>query len=82
MGELAWPANYEWSFRMPRACRLKDRTDCHQRASRPRAGETITSPSVHLGCIHGDFDEAVQAMHTQIARCRAAIQTGPTESST
>jgi alpha-galactosidase len=31
-------------------------------------GETISTPSVHLGCIQGDFDAAVQSMHTHIRR--------------
>jgi hypothetical protein len=32
------------------------------------AGETITTPALHLGFIKGDFDASVQAMHEHIRR--------------
>lgn len=31
-------------------------------------GETISTPKVHIGCIHGDLDHIVQASHTHIRR--------------
>ncbi len=32
------------------------------------AGETVTTPPVHLACIHGDLDECVQASHNHLRR--------------
>ncbi|MBS1851618.1 MAG: alpha-galactosidase [Acidobacteria bacterium] len=32
------------------------------------AGETVSSPEMHLGLVFGDLDEAVQAMHTHLRK--------------
>ena len=31
-------------------------------------GETISTPAVHLGLLHGDLDDCIQAMHTHLRR--------------
>ena len=66
MGELAWPANYEMEFQNAQGLSFKIGPTAINALRVLEPEETITSPSAHLGCIHGDFDEAVQAMHTHI----------------
>ena len=66
MGELAWPANYEMEFQNAQGLSFKIGPAAINALRVIAPGETITTPAVHLGCIHGDFDEAVQAMHMHI----------------
>ena len=66
MGELAWPANYQMEFQNVQGLSFKIGPTAINALRVIAPGETITTPAVHLGCIHGDFDEAVQAMHAHI----------------
>ena len=68
MGELAWPANYRMEFQNSQGLSFKIGPTAINALRVIAPGETITTPSVHLGCIQGDFDAAVQAMHTHIRR--------------
>ncbi len=70
---LAWSANWVMDFQRDegpgRSCEsLRFGIGPHatdpQRVILP--GETVGSPSVHLGCVSGDLDTAVQAMHEHI----------------
>jgi len=68
MGQLAWPVNYSMQFQNFQGLSFKIGPTAINALRVISPSETITTPSVHLGCIHGDFDSAVQAMHTHIRR--------------
>jgi alpha-galactosidase len=68
IGELAWPANYRMEFQNAQGLSFKIGPTAINALRVIVPGETITTPSVHLGCIQGDFDAAVQALHTHIRR--------------
>jgi alpha-galactosidase len=75
IGHLAWSANWVIEFEHQRE---KDKVYDTVRfgmgpwAENPQRmvdpGETVGSPSIHLGCISGDLDSAVQSMHDHIRR--------------
>ncbi|MBI2844839.1 MAG: alpha-galactosidase [Armatimonadetes bacterium] len=75
IAHLAWTANWRMEFTNEQnpsspdaglSFRIGPRSANALRVIDP--GETITSPSVHLGRVKGDFDSAVQAMHDHIRR--------------
>jgi alpha-galactosidase len=68
MGELAWPANYRMEFQNAQGLSFEIGPTAINALRVIAAGETITSPAMHLGCIRGDFDAAVQALHAHIRR--------------
>jgi alpha-galactosidase len=65
-GELAWAANYVMEFKNVQGLSFKIGPIASKSLRVIAAGETVTTPAVHLGFIKGDFDAAVQAMHDHI----------------
>lgn len=86
--QLGWAGGYEMHFDLngEDAARGFDRSERRALLSFRMAidsqkpmlvlepGETYTSPAVHIGCIQGDLDDAVNAMHAHI---RASVFTLP-----
>ncbi len=66
IGELAWPTNYEMSFQRDQGLSFKIGPTATNALRVLSPGESIQSPIVHLGCVTGTFDKAVQAMHDHI----------------
>ncbi len=66
IGELAWPTNYEMSFHRDQGISFKIGPTAKNALRVLACGETIHTPAVHLGCVNGSFDTAVQAMHDHI----------------
>lgn len=67
-GQLAWSANYHMEFEKDHGISFKIGPVATDALRVIPSGESATSPSVHLGYTHGDFDTAVQAMHEHIRR--------------
>jgi len=67
-GQLAWPVNFEMVFQRQKAVTFKFGPIAVDPLRVLAPGETVTSPTVHLGYAKQDFDAAVQAMHTHIRR--------------
>jgi alpha-galactosidase len=67
-GQLAWPANYVMEFQKDDGLAFKMGPLAVNALRVLGPGETIATPAVHLGCVKGDFDAAVQAMHDHIRR--------------
>jgi alpha-galactosidase len=66
-GELGWPVSYRMTFDRNRdgiRFAIGPREYNALRVIEPN--ETVSTPVVHLGPIRGDFDDAVQAMHSHI----------------
>ncbi len=68
IGELAWPANYEMAFQRDQGLSFKLAPAAKNALRVLTTGESIHTPAVHLGCVAGNFDAAVQAMHDHIRR--------------
>ena len=70
IAHLAWPANWRLHFdkgiRGITSFEFGPFSEAPERIIAP--GETVVSPSVHLGHLSGDLDQAVQAMHTHLRR--------------
>ena len=67
-GQLAWSANYLMEFQNTLGLTYKIGPTAVNALRVIAAGETITTPAVHLGYVKGDFDASVQAMHEHIRR--------------
>ena len=77
IGQLAWSGGYEFEFDLDQdpgvgdgSARLFFRAGpdapAPQRVIAP--GETIATPALHLGLLHGDLDDCVNTMHTHLRR--------------
>ena len=69
IGHLAWSANWIMDFRRDDGgllFRIGPDASPTQRVLEP--GETVATPSVHLGHLSGSLDSAVQAMHDHLRR--------------
>ncbi len=67
-GQLAWPANYKMEFHRGKGVSFKIEPIAPKALRVLGPGETVQTPTVHLGCVKGDFDAAVHAMHDHIRR--------------
>lgn len=67
-GQLAWSANYQIEFEQDNGLSFKIGPTATDALRVISAGESATSPKVHLGYTHGGFDVAVQEMHKHIRR--------------
>ena len=67
-GQLAWSANYIMEFQKENGLTFKIGPSAQNALRVIAAGETITTPAVHLGYVKGDFDSTVQAMHEHVRR--------------
>jgi len=67
-GQLAWSANYHMEFEQDQGLSFKIGPIATEALRVISAGESVTTPAVHLGYTHGDFDVAIQAMHDHIRR--------------
>ncbi len=67
-GQLAWEANYSMEFTKDHGLTFKAGPLSKDALRVIAPGETITTPSTHLGLIRGDFDDAVQTMHDHFRR--------------
>jgi alpha-galactosidase len=65
-GQLAWPANYFIELNKERGVSFRVGPTAAEVLRVIAPGETITTPALHLGCVKGDFDAAVQSMHDHI----------------
>jgi alpha-galactosidase len=65
-GELAWPADYAMEFKKEHGLSFEIGPVASAALRVVSAGETVSTPAVHLGLVKGDFDAAVQAMHDHI----------------
>jgi alpha-galactosidase len=76
IGQLAWTGGYGFEFDLnveigtaeAAAITFAAGPDALAPMRVLQAGETISSPEMHLGLIFGDLDAAVQAMHTHLRR--------------
>ncbi len=68
IGGLGWPVNYCMEFCQAHGLTFKVGPTSVNALRVIDAGETITTPAVHLGLIAGDFDAAVQAVHQHVRR--------------
>lgn len=75
IGSLAWSGNWKIGFKYEKDLSGADAWVAF--SAMPYApgpmrilasGETLVSPQMHLGCLNGDLDAAVQAMHDHIRR--------------
>jgi alpha-galactosidase len=75
IGQLAWTGGYSFEFDLNTEVRdsaaaltFRSGPDARppQRVIAP--GETVATPEMHLGLTFGDFDTAIQAMHTHLRR--------------
>jgi len=67
-GQLAWPVNYAMRFTRGDGLTFGIGPTAVNALRVIESGETIATPSVHLGCVESDFDSAVQAMHAHIRK--------------
>ncbi|MBN2292518.1 MAG: ThuA domain-containing protein [Pirellulales bacterium] len=67
-GQLAWATNYMMEFNKNDGLSFQIGPSAANALRVIAAGETITTPAVHLGMINGDFDATVQAMHDHVRR--------------
>ncbi len=67
-GQLAWPVNYRMEFHVGGGLSFKIGPSAVNALRVISAGETVTTPAVHLGHVKQDFDAAVQAMHDHVRR--------------
>jgi alpha-galactosidase len=74
-GQLAWPANFLMEFFNDEGVAFKAGPLARNALRVLAPGETISTPAVHLGCVKGDFDQAVQAMHVHVRRSVLPPQT-------
>ena len=77
--QLAWPANYSMEFVQDSGLSFKIGPTAPYALRVIAAGETITTPAVHLCHVKKDLDAVVQAMHQHIRR--SVMPTRPTEKS-
>lgn len=68
IGQLAWPVNYRIEIQRNSGLSFSVGPIAVNELRVLDPGETIKSPSVHLGYIHGTFDDSVQSMHQHIRR--------------
>jgi len=77
IGQLAWSGGYEFEFDLDQDPGIGDGlarlffragpdAPAPQRVIAP--AETITTPALHLGLLHGDLDACIQAMHRHLRR--------------
>jgi len=77
IAQLAWSGGYEFEFDLDQDPGLGDGSarlffragpdaPAPQRVIAP--GETITTPALHLGLLHGDLDDCINAMHMHVRR--------------
>lgn len=75
IGSLGWSGNWKIEFKSDRnpgdgeaavAFQAMPAAPAPLRVLAP--GETIVSPQLHLGCLQGNLDQAVQAMHAHIRK--------------
>lgn len=79
IGELAWPVNYKMEFQNAQGLSFKIGPTAINALRVIAPGETITSPSVHLGCVRGDFDTAVSrhaCPHTAVGSAQPRSEPG------
>ena len=67
-GQLAWPVNFWIEFKKGPGLEFKIGPAANNALRVIAAGETISTPAVHLAYVKGDFDAVVQAMHEHIRR--------------
>jgi alpha-galactosidase len=67
-GQLAWPTNYRIEIKKDSGITFAAGPIAVNELRVLDPGETISSPGVHIGYVHGSFDESVQAMHKHIRR--------------
>ncbi len=76
-GQLAWTGGYSFTFDLnpevgtggaAAAITFSAGPDAPAPQRILAAGETVTTPEVHLGLTFGDLDDSVQAMHTHLRR--------------
>ena len=67
-GQLAWPTQYQMEFHRRKGVSFKIEPIAPRFLRVMEPSEAMRTPAVHLGCVKGDFDEAVQAMHDHIRR--------------
>jgi alpha-galactosidase len=75
VGSLGWSGNWQIEFKFEKstvageawvAFKASPKAPGPMRVLAPN--ETIVSPQMHLGCMNGDLDHAVQAMHDHIRK--------------
>ena len=67
-GQLAWPVNYQMEFHVGDGLSFKIGPTAVNALRVISAGETVTTPAVHMGHVKQDFDAAVQSMHDHVRR--------------
>jgi len=68
IGHLAWSANWSIEFQHGGGLSFRMGPQAIDTLRVLSAGEMVDSPAIHLGCVQGDLDETVQAMHDHIRR--------------
>ncbi len=73
IGQMGWSGGYRFSFDLDAetaqakmSCRLEMASQKPLLILTP--GETFETPAVHVGMLHGDLDDAVNAMHAHLRR--------------
>ena len=82
IGQMAFSGGYAFSFdyqrdrNVPECVSFDARLDAYAPLRVMEAGESFRSPSMHLGCVFGGLDMAVNAMHDHI---RESVMLPPTK---
>ncbi len=67
-GELGWPLNRVFEFDKKEGLTFSASPTARNALRVIEPGESIQTPTLHLGFIRGDFDAAVQMMHDHVRR--------------
>lgn len=78
-GELAWPLNRVFEFDKKDGLTFSASITARNALRVLAAGETVETPALHVGLVRGDFDAAVQMMHSHLRR--SVVYAHPTDRS-
>lgn len=83
--QLAWSAGFRFEFDLnAHPEKPLSRLGCAVKLTGPeptlvlKPGETFATPAVHICCVHGDLDDAVNEMHEHIRRSVLTLTDGRT----